>query len=402
MIALASTRPKVSLLVWNLSTNDGAIRAFLLAEALKRLDYEVEILGFLFGDSVYAALPNHFPIRSVKGYQYPKLFGSIHQLLQQVSGDIIYAIKPQPASFGVALLKRLISHRPVILDIDDWELSWHGGDDFHYEWKLKQFLRDTLKPQGKLRYPDHPLYLQWMEKLVQKADAVTVHTSFLQNRFGGTFVPNGKDIDLFDPQRYDTQALKVRYGLAAYRTLMFPGAPRPYKGLEDVLAALQLLNQPDLRLVIVGGNPYDNYDQKLIQQWGDWIIQLPRQPAHLMPELVAAADVVVVPQRDTSATRAQFPLKLTDGMAMAKPVLASRVGDIPFILGDTGYLVDPAAPEQIAEQIQRIFAEPEIAAQQGRRARSRCVEHCSIAAMATQLEAVIASLPHHHSKTSTS
>lgn len=394
MVAVSASVPrKVSLLVWNLSTNDGAIRASLLAEALKRLGYEIEILGFVFGDSVYSALSDQIPIHSFKGHQYPKLFGSAHQLLQQISGDIIYAIKPQPASFGVALLKKLMTRCPVILDIDDWELSWHGGDDFHYAWGVKQFLRDVIKPQGALRRPDHPLYLQWMEKLVQKADAVTVHTSFLQNRFGGTFVPNGKDTALFDPQKYDVQLLKERYGLTPYRTLMFPGAPRPYKGLEDVLAALKLLNEPDLRLVIVGGNPYDDYDEKLMQQWSDWIIQLPRQPAHRMPEMVAAADVIVVPQRDTAATRAQFPLKLTDGMSMAKPVLASRVGDIPAILAGTGYLVDPGAPEQLAEQIRWIFAHPEEAATQGAKARTRCIEHCSIEAMATNLATVIAGLP---------
>lgn len=384
---------KVSLLVWNLSTNDGAIRASLLAEALTRLNYDVEILGFLFGDSVYSALSDRFPVRAIKGYSYPKLLGSMHQLIQRISGDIIYAIKPQPASFGVALLKKLMSRRPVMLDIDDWELSWHGGDQFQYPWGVKQLFRDIAKPEGALRRPDHPLYLQWMEKLVQKADAVTLHTSFLQKRFGGTFVPNGKDTALFDPQKYDTQALKARYGLLPYRTLMFPGAPRPYKGIEDVLVALKLLNQPDLRLVIVGGSPYDNYDEQLIQQWGEHIIQLPRQPAHVMPEMVAAADIVVVPQRDTAATRAQFPLKLTDGMAMAKPVLASRVGDIPTILGDTGYLVDPGEPKQIATQISQIFSDPQTAAQQGIRARERCIKYCSIEAMADSLASVVAGLP---------
>ena len=164
-----------------------------------------------------------------------------------------------------------MTHRPVILDIDDWELSWHGGDDYHYAWGVKRLIRDVITPNGGLRRPDHPLYLQWMEQLVQRADAITVHNSFLYQRFGGAFVPNGKDISLFDPEQYDAQALKVRDGLSEYRTLMFPGAPRPYKGLEDVLAALELLDEPDLRLVIVGGSPYDNYDQQLMQQWSSRI-----------------------------------------------------------------------------------------------------------------------------------
>ena len=392
--ASLTTFKKVSLLVWNLSTNDGAIRAALLAAALQRLNYEVEIVGFLFGDSVYSALSDQFPVRHVQGCAYPQFLGSIHQLLQQIQGDIIYAVKPQPASFGVALLKQVMTHRPVILDIDDWELSWHGGDDYHYAWGVKRLIRDVITPNGGLRRPDHPLYLQWMEQLVQRADAITVHNSFLYQRFGGAFVPNGKDISLFDPEQYDAQALKVRYGLSEYRTLMFPGAPRPYKGLEDVLAALELLDEPDLRLVIVGGSPYDDYDQQLIQQWSSRIIQLPRQPAHLMPEIVAAADVIVVPQRDTAATRAQFPLKLTDGMAMAKPILASRVGDIPTILGNTGYLVDPGSPEQIATTIQSIFADPVAAAHKGALARQRCAEQYSIEAMADRLADVIAGLTH--------
>jgi glycosyltransferase involved in cell wall biosynthesis len=225
---------------------------------------------------------------------------------------------------------------------------------------------------------------------VSRADAITVHTQFLQQRFGGTYVPNGKDVSLFNPVHHDAPALKQKYGLAGYRVLMFPGAPRPYKGVEDVLMAIAQLNQPDLRLVIVGGSPYDDYDHDLMERWGNWMIKLPKVPHTTMPELIAAADAIVVPQRDTPAAQAQFPLKLTDGMAMAKPILSTRVGDIPHILGDTGYLVDPESPAQLAAQIQQIFAYPETAAAQGKRARQRCIEHCSINTMATCLSTVLA------------
>ncbi|MDP5338953.1 MAG: glycosyltransferase, partial [Nodularia sp. (in: cyanobacteria)] len=124
----------------------------------------------------------------------------------------------------------------------------------------------------------------------------------------------------------------------------------------------------------------------------NWIIKLPKYPSTEMPQIVAAADVVVVPQRNTPAALAQFPLKLTDGMAMAKPVLATRVGDIPEILGDTGYLVDSSSPEQIAAQIQLIFQNLELANEQGKRARARCVEKYSIEAMASTLNSVMSEL----------
>ncbi len=152
------------------------------------------------------------------------------------------------------------------------------------------------------------------------------------------------------------------------------------------------LNEPDLRLVIVGGNPYDNYDDQLIERWGKWIIKLPQMPVEQMPEIVAASHVVVVPQRDTPVARAQFPIKLTDGMAMAKPILATRVGDIPEIISDTGYLVDPNSPQQIAAEIKLIFADLEAANERGRKARERCIEKYSIKAMASGLTSVIARL----------
>ena len=111
-----------------------------------------------------------------------------------------------------------------------------------------------------------------------------------------------------------------------------------------------------------------------------------------MPFVVAAAHLVVVPQRDTPAALAQFPLKLTDAMSMAKPVLATNVGDIPEILGDTGYLVAPSSPEQIAEKIQIIFENLEEANQKALLARKRCIDFYSIDAMTSILSDAIAQL----------
>ena len=381
---------KVSLVVSDLA-GGGAVRAFLLAQILKQLAHEVEIVGFLFGKELYAIPPDNLPIVSVPGVNYPKFLAAAGTALKKINGDVVYAVKPKATSFGLSLFKKL-QGRPVLLDMDDWELSWHGGDDWHYRPSVKQFARDVLKRDGALRFPDHPLYLQWMEALVKQADAVTIDTEFLQKRFGGVYVPNGKDTALFDPSKYDPDVSRDRYGLSSYRILMFPGAPRPHKGVEDVLVALEQLNQPDLKLVIVGGSPYDNYDEQLQAKWGRWLIQLPKCPVGVMPSVVAAAHIVVVPQRDTATARAQFPLKLTDGMAMAKPVLSTTVGDIPEILGETGYLVAPSCPEQIAVKITEIFEDMAQANAQGQKARARCVEKYSLEAMASTLSQVLARL----------
>ena len=387
----------ISLIVSDLSSKGagrwgGAIRPFLLTQALQKIGHNVKIFGIAYEENGLAQLPQDLPIMSIPCPYYAGFGGtwrSLKQLLPKIDGDIIYAVKLKPSSYGIALLKKYLSNRPLIVDIDDWEMSWFGGDSWRYNFTVKGFIEDLFKGNAPLQHPDHPFYLQKVENLVSLADKITLHTQFIQKRFGGVYIPNGKDTDLFDPQKYDPQKSRQKYNLDKHKILMFPGAPRPYKGVEDILIALEKLNNPELKLVIVGGSPYDNYDKKLQEKWGKWLIQLPKSPVEAMPEIVSAAHLVVVPQQDTPATKAQFPLKLTDGMAMAKPILGTKVGDIPEILGDTGYLVDPSSPEQLANKIDWIFNDLEKAEKKGEKARERCIKLYSLDAMATILSQVL-------------
>jgi glycosyltransferase involved in cell wall biosynthesis len=386
---------KISILVSDLSTSGAgrwggeSVRSFLLAQALIRLGHQVEIIGFVFGQESNITSKADIVVTQVTGYNYPNFFKSATQVLRKLDSDIIYAMRPKSTTFGLAMLKRLRTKIPIILDIDDWELSWYGGEKWQYRPSLKQLYRDIFKPDGALRYPDHPFYINILESITDKANAITIHTKFLQEKFGGIYVPNGKDTELFNPDQYDPEACRNYFGWSDYRILMFPGAPRPYKGIEDVLTALDILDQPDLRLVIVGGSPYDDYDAQLMEKWGRWIIKLPKSPAKEMPKIVAAAHVVVVPQRNTPAALAQFPLKLTDGMSMAKPILATKVGDIPEIVGETAYLVDSGDSEAISANIQLIFEDLNVANEKGLKARQRCVEKYSISAMSSILDSLI-------------
>jgi glycosyltransferase involved in cell wall biosynthesis len=379
---------KISVIAPDLS-GGGTTRVYLVANALQQLGCDVTVVGCQFAEQLYPIPPANLKVSSVPAKRSLQYLSNLRQLLAQIQGDVIYAIKPRPTSFGTALLKKMTAHRPVLVDIDDWEMSWVGN----YRPSLKQIARDVFKSDGALRNPEHPLYLEWMENLVAKADGVTVTTQFLKQRFGGHYLPNSKDTKIFNPADYNTAASREKYGLAAYRVLMFPGTARPHKGLEDILIALDQLAQPDLRLVIVGGRKPDSYESDLFERWGHWLIKLPRFSIDEMAEVVSSAHVVVVPQRDQATAKAQFPLKLTDGMAMAKPILSTRVGDIPEILGDTGYLVDPESPDQMAAQLAHIFQNFQEAEQKGQQARQRCVECYSTATMANRLQQVLTELP---------
>ncbi|MGD1905847.1 MAG: glycosyltransferase family 4 protein [Leptolyngbyaceae cyanobacterium] len=394
----SSGKRRVSILASDLSSQGagrwgGAVRPFLLSQALIQAGYQPEIVGFNRDATPLKNASDDVPIHSIPLGGELSGWQASNRLLQALQGDIIYAYKLKPTSFGLALLHRLRHRKPVILDIDDWELSWHGGDDWAYRPpSVKQLLRDVLKKDGALRDPDHPLYLKWIQNQVHRADAVTTHNGFLQEKFGGIYIPNGKDIALFDPDQYNAETCRQELGLSNYRVLLFPGAPRPYKGVEDLLIALDILDQPDLKLVIVGGSPYDDYDAQLQKKWGHRLIQLPKASYTEMPKRIAAAHIVVVPQRQHPSAQAQFPLKLTDGMAMAKPILATKVGDIPKILGNTGYLVDSDQPQELAREIQNIFDAYGVALNKGEMARQRCIEHYSIQRMSQVLSTFLPEL----------
>jgi glycosyltransferase involved in cell wall biosynthesis len=382
-------RKKISVLAPDLS-GGGSTRVYLLAEVLQKLNYEVKVLGFAFRQPLYPPPPSHLTVEWISGCDYPQFIIATWKLLQKIDGDIIYAVKPRPTSLGIALLKRLQTHKPVILDIDDWEMSWFGGDYWGYHPTPKQFLRDSLKKDGVLRNPQYQLYLKWTQNLIKYADAITINTNFLKDKYGGTYLPHGKDTYRFDPDKFSPEKSREKYGFSNDKILMFPGTVRPHKGIEDILTAMDLLNREDLKLVLVGGRVIeDGYVDRLINKWQRWIIKLPQQPIEKMPEIIAAAHVIVVPQQLTKTSQAQFPIKLTDGMAMAKPILATKVGDIPEILGETGYLVDPGSPEQLANKIDWIFNHLEEAEIKGQQARERCIKNYSIESMATILSEII-------------
>ena len=108
-----------------------------------------------------------------------------------------------------------------------------------------------------------------------------------------------------------------------------------------------------------------------------------------LPKHLSAADILVIPQRDTTDTQGQIPAKLFDAMAMAKPVITTRVSDIPEVLGRHGYLVEPGNSEELARTLQYVLDHPEEAKERGLRARERCIELYDLKVMEAKLQSLI-------------
>ena len=371
---------KITILSPDLS-NNSLIRAHLLASVLKRR-YEVEIVGPLFGKGIWSALahdtsvPYHFI--KLKGLVAP--YRQLSALSRQISGDVVYASKPLVTSFGVGILKKIREHTPLILDIDDWE---RGFAKYAYArlsvTRRAHFLAiSALFPYGMGSAVNS--YLG--EKFVPAADALTVSNTFLRARFGGELIYHGRDTAAYDPKKLDPESIREQHNVAeSDKIVMFTGTPRRHKGLENLIKSIRLIQDANVKLFVVGIDMTDGYCVELVKMatelLGPRFVGLELQSFASMPAWLSIADVIAIPQKRNAASVGQMPSKVFDAMAMAKPIVATDVNDLPKVLLNCGWIVEPDDLNQLSTTICYVLTHPEDAKEVGNRAREECIRKYS-------------------------
>jgi glycosyltransferase involved in cell wall biosynthesis len=171
--------------------------------------------------------------------------------------------------------------------------------------------------------------------------------------------------------------MRAALGVERDRVVMFLGTPRGHKGVDDLVAAMATL-PPGATLVVVGADP----EAAAARHWSKlgFVRMVGQIPFDDVPRYLVAADVVAVPQRDTTDTLGQVPAKLFDAMALARPIVSTSVSMIPEILDGCGVVVPPGDVPALAAGLRGLLAAPEHAAELGRRARERCRAHYSFSA----------------------
>src|SRR4030095_8086919 len=82
-------------------------------------------VGPRFGPEIWRPARNgSIGYRSIAACRYPAFARRMPALLDLIDGDLIYASKLRPTSYGLALLARARRRRPLMVDIDDWELGF--------------------------------------------------------------------------------------------------------------------------------------------------------------------------------------------------------------------------------------------------------------------------------------
>ena len=377
---------KVSLLSPNLSANCLG-RAAVLARVLERR-YEVEIVGPTFGEGIWPPVADEgLAIRAVPIGGSPAAAAGLAQLLPLIDGEVVFASKPLLASLGVGIAKKLLAGRPLVLDIDDWErgFSHNALAGMSAVARLRYLASSSWRPHFNHSYWNQLL----CEALVGMCDGLTVSNRFLARRFGGVVVWHGRDTTRFAPGIFDKAAVRSSLDLPTETPLaIYLGTLRPYKGAEDLVQAIARLSASRVGLAIVGigDDPYSRRVAGLAREvLGPRFFGFGMQPFSRVPEFLSAADVVVIPQRGGPATIGQIPAKLFDAMAMGIPVVSTAVSDIPEILEECGWVVRPGSVGELAEAIDAVIGDPELAGDRARAARLRCEERFSWDAMERDL-----------------
>ncbi|MCB8943692.1 MAG: glycosyltransferase [Ardenticatenaceae bacterium] len=174
-------------------------------------------------------------------------------------------------------------------------------------------------------------------------------------------------------------------------TLLFIGRHRYYKGIGDLIQAMTHLQA---RLLIGGDGPMRAEWQQLAQTLGvsnrvQFVGQVSDEE---LPRLYASADIFILP---ANARSEAFGKVLLEAMAAGLPCITTEVGTgTSFVVqnGISGLVVPPRQPEQLAQAIQTLLADPDLRQRMGQAGRKRVQHEFTVEKMVARVTAVYESI----------
>ncbi|MGH9364243.1 MAG: glycosyltransferase [Thermoanaerobaculia bacterium] len=179
----------------------------------------------------------------------------------------------------------------------------------------------------------------------------------------------GVDDHFFPPDREAARAEGRRWlDLPADSfVILHVGSCVPRKNIGAILQALQNVRADDRSVLFLQAGGVFTDQQRQEQRslrLGECVRQVPRVPEEMLPQVYAAADIVVLPSLFEG-----FGFSVLEAFAVGVPVASSRnwsLRDFP------DHLVESAgtgSPEELTEAILRVKRSPELAAARAREAR---------------------------------
>ena len=199
-------------------------------------------------------------------------------------------------------------------------------------------------------------------------------------------IPNGVDVEAFAAGSAARGRGVLGLGDDA-RVVLAVGTLKPVKGQDLLLEAMRghLERRPELRLVLAGtvsAHFGQGLREQVVQAGLEQRVLFPGS-VEAVPDLLAAADLFVLPSRSEGMSNA-----LLEAMAAGRAIVATDVGGARECLadGECGIIVEPDNPSALAAAIGRVLDDPERAAAMARAAARRAADEYALDRMVARTE----------------
>ncbi len=223
----------------------------------------------------------------------------------------------------------------------------------------------------------------WIEKVgLENADRVVAVSQMMKDDILKYFevdpdrvavIHNGIDLKTWN-ERPLSPELKERYGIADDYVL-YVGRPTAQKGMEFLIEAADKI--PVQIVMEAVGADTKEYENRMMAKAKAkeniiWIHENLGDAKNV--ELYSSARVFICP-----SVYEPFGIINLEAMACRTPVVASAVGGIKEVVvpEETGLLVEPGKPDQIAAAVNRLLDDPELARSMGEQGRKRVEDYFS-------------------------
>ena len=189
-------------------------------------------------------------------------------------------------------------------------------------------------------------------------------------------VPNGVDPWFLDSlDKADRLAAVARFALPADRPkILFVGNHTPNKGIDVLLKAMMRMRVP--AVAVIGGGIRSPAEHKAMladagfDMGSGRVIFTDFLSRDELKALYQSCDIFAFPSRADT-----LPLVILEAMVSRLPVIATRIGGIPFEVTDaTGALIDSGDTDGLARELDRIAADPALRRSMGAAGRQRAID----------------------------
>jgi glycosyltransferase involved in cell wall biosynthesis len=300
--------------------------------------------------------------------------------------DIVHSFEHYPS---VVLPVYAAGYKKVFLS--DWcdHFGEGGFRDTYDLYRMRALYRRLGKLPRKL--------VDYLEKDVRRrASAVTVISRYLLDRAVQFGIDPGKitiirgSVDTAKVKPIDKCEARDKVGIGRDQHIVtFLGT-----GQFDVDVALSAFGvvshqMPDARFLLVGKKtePLDRIVNKL--SLSGKVISTGWCPQNDLINYLSSTDVFVLPMRDNAVNQARWPNKIGEYMAMARPTVCSRVGDVAELVDRERIgLVAENDPVQFGTTILALLKDSPLADEMGKRARRVAERQFDVAVQGSQIEQV--------------